>query len=89
MIVMLLARKANIYLTMLVNIGTLGLLFYLLLLFWQLKSGIKKGTRYTHILSIAIVCYSIQAFFNLSVVIVTPIFWVLLAIHYISEQHLE
>lgn len=75
---------ANVYLTMIINIGIVGLLNYLAFIFFQLKEGVKKMNSYSAILLIAIVCYLIQDFFNLSLVIVTPIFWLLMALHYRS-----
>ena len=75
---------ANVYLTMIINLGIIGLLNYLTFIFFQIKDGIKKINKYSAILLIAIVCYLTQDFFNLSVVIVTPVFWILMALHYIS-----
>lgn len=75
---------ANVYLTMIINIGIVGLIDYLAFLFFQLKNGIKKMNSYSSILLITIVCYLIQDFFNLWLVIVTPIFWLLMALHYRS-----
>ena len=75
---------ANVYLTMAVNIGILGLLAYLLFIGMQIFKGIKYKNKYSTIFLIAIICYIIQDFFNLWVVNVTPIFWTLMAIHYIS-----
>ena len=40
--------------------------------------------KYSCVLLIPIICFLIQDFFNLWVVIITPIFWVLMAINYIS-----
>lgn len=73
---------ANVYLTMLINIGIVGLGTYLAFIFAQLKKGIKNMNKYSIILLISIICYLCQDFFNLSVVIVTPIFWLLMALHY-------
>lgn len=75
---------ANVYLTMIINIGIIGLLSYLTFILFQLKNGIKKMNNYSAILLIAIVCYLIQDFFNLWLVIVTPIFWLLMALHHSS-----
>lgn len=72
---------ANIYLTIFVNLGVFGFISYLFFIGVQIYNGIKKMNNYSYILLIAIVCYSIQAFFNLSVVIVSPIFWILMAVH--------
>ena len=75
---------ANVYLTMLINIGVVGLGTYLAFIIAQLKKGIKNTNEYSAILLISIVCYLVQDCFNLSVVIVTPIFWLLMALHYRS-----
>ena len=75
---------ANVYLTMCINIGIVGLLNYLAFIFFQLKKGIEKMNNYSAVLLIAVVCYLVQDFFNLSLVIVTPIFWLLMALHYKS-----
>lgn len=75
---------ANVYLTMLVNLGVVGFLNYLLLIIFQIKNGIKKINNYSSILLLGFISYLIQDFFNLSVVIVTPIFWLLMALHYQS-----
>ena len=75
---------ANVYLTMIINVGIVGLLTYLSFIFFQLKEGIKKMNSYSAVLLIGITCYLIQDFFNLSLVIVTPIFWLLMALHYRS-----
>ncbi len=75
---------ANVYLTMIINLGILGLINYLTFIFYQLKMGIKKINEYSSVLLVAIICYLIQDFFNLSLVIVTPIFWLLMGLHYIS-----
>jgi putative inorganic carbon (HCO3(-)) transporter len=75
---------ANIYFTMLINLGIVGTISYLIFLISQVKLGIKNMTNYSYILLISIVCYMIQSFFNLSVVIVSPIFWITMAIHHLS-----
>ncbi len=75
---------ANVYLTMAINTGIIGLLTYLSFIFFNLKEGIKKMNGYSAILLIAIICFLIQDFFNLWLVIVTPIFWLLLGLHYRS-----
>ena len=69
----------NIYLTMLVNIGIVGLLCYLRI-FYLLLRKLYKSSIYYKILFLTIVCYLIQSCFNLSVVIVTPIFWTIVGI---------
>lgn len=71
----------NVYITMLINIGMLGLVVYLIFLILQLKEGVKKKNNYSKVLLIAILCYWIQDLFNLWVVVVTPVYWTLMAIH--------
>lgn len=77
---------ANIYLTMLINLGILGTFSYLSFLGYQLIKGIKKINKYSCILLISVFCYMIQSFFNLSVVIVSPVFWLLMGIHHLSIE---
>lgn len=74
----------NVYITMLINIGIIGLISYLIFLFFQFIDGIKSSNKYSIILLIAILCYCIQDLFNLWVVIVTPVFWILMAVHILA-----
>jgi putative inorganic carbon (HCO3(-)) transporter len=79
---------ANVYLTILVNTGILGLIAFammvLSLLFRLIKSAltgklndnIEHGNTYYYILALGILAYVVQDFFNLWVVIVTPIYFV-------------
>ena len=75
---------ANSYITILVNLGILGLLTYLLFLAIHIYYNIRYNNKYSIVLFIAFVCYLIQDCFNLWVVIVTPIFWILMALMYLS-----
>lgn len=77
---------ANVYLTMLINLGFTGLITYLLYIFEQIKNGLKFENIYSKILLTAFICFVIQDFFNFSVVIVTPIFWTMGAIFYKSAH---
>lgn len=72
---------------MLVNIGIIGLTSYLIFIIYQLIYGVKKRNYYSKVFLIAIMCFLIQDFFNLWVVIVTPMFWVLMAIHLLSIKN--
>ena len=72
---------ANVYITMLINIGIIGLISYIAFLILQFSNGIKNRNKYSTVLLIGIMCYLVQDFFNLWVVIVTPIYWTLMAIH--------
>lgn len=75
---------ANIYLTMFVNLGIVGGLCYIIFLFSHLFFGIKCKKKETIIIYCAIISYMVGSFFNLSVVIISPMFWVLLGIHHLS-----
>ena len=72
---------ANVYLTMMINLGIFGLLSYLGFLFCQIKKGIKNGNQESFIFLIAILCYIIQDFFNLSIVMTTSVFFAVLGMH--------
>lgn len=88
---------ANAYLTMLINIGIIGLTSYLVLLYMSIKSSIKnyngsnliEDNKETMILLSAVICYLIQDIFNLWVVIITPIFWATLALLNLSVKNNE
>lgn len=75
---------ANVYLTMVINIGIIGLLNYLLFVFVQIKDGIKNMNDFSKVLLIGIVCFLIQDIFNLSLVITTPVLWILMGLHFSS-----
>ena len=77
---------ANSYLTILVNTGFLGIISYLVCISLQLINGLKNSNKYSIVFFIALVCFLIQDCFNLWVVIVTPIFWVLMAIMFLSTN---
>lgn len=75
---------SNVYLTMMVNIGIMGLISYIVFIILQIIYLIKNKNEYSIIFLITFICFIIQDFFNLWVVIITPIFWVLMAIQFIS-----
>lgn len=75
---------ANTYLTMLVNIGILGLVAYLTFLIFILKFLLKNRNQWSIIFTISFICFIIQDFFNLWVVLIIPVYWVLTAIMYLS-----
>ena len=77
---------ANSYLTILVNTGILGLISYLIYISFQLINGLKNSNKYSIVFFIAFICFLIQDCFNLWVVIVTPIFWILMAIMFLSTN---
>jgi len=75
---------ANVYLTVLINLGIIGLFSYLTFIFSQVKLCLKNMNTYSVVLFTGFICYLIQDFFNLSVVIVSPLFWLLMALLYKS-----
>lgn len=77
---------ANSYLTILVNTGFLGMISYLSYIVLQVINGLKNINKNSIVFFIAFICYLIQDCFNLWVVIVTPIFWILMAILFISTN---
>ena len=82
------AATSSVYLTILVNTGVLGLVAFVLLILSQvfkllkialsgkLQDKIVHGNTYYYILSMGVLAYAVQDFFNLWVVIVTPIYFV-------------
>lgn len=70
----------NEYLHLLITVGIIGLLSYLSFIVGTIKRGIKLYNNDPYVMAVlfGIVCYSIQAFVNINLPIVTPIFWVLL-----------
>ena len=82
---------ANVYLTILVNTGALGLIAYMCVvasalfkllktaLVGKLEDKIVHGNTYYYLIAISVFAYAVQDFFNLWVVIVTPIYFVTLA----------
>lgn len=69
----------NEYLHMLVTIGILGLTAYILFVLSVIRRCIKyKNNYYMVAIAFGIICYSTQAFVNLNLPIVTPVFWLLL-----------
>jgi O-antigen ligase len=90
-------KAHNEYLQIAVTLGIPALLTYLLLLLAVLRKGFKavrvvheKDKILIYGLISAIIGYLIQAFFNISVVQVAPLFWSILGITYgISTYHLN
>ncbi len=72
----------NEYLHLLTTVGIVGVLSYLSFVVGIIKRGIKFHNKNPYVMAVlfGIVCYSIQAFVNLNLPIVTPVFWVLLGI---------
>lgn len=72
----------NEYLHLLTTVGIFGLISYLSFVIGVIVHGIKHHINKPYIVAVlfGIICYSIQAFVNLNLPIVTPVFWALLGI---------
>lgn len=72
-------RAHNEYLQTLVTLGALGLLAYLVILAAHMARAWKYSANPVVLaLGAALLCFYIQAFFNFSVTIITPFFWIFL-----------
>lgn len=71
----------NEYIHSLITVGILGMAFYVLALIVFIKRCYNEKNNNPYILAIAfgVICYSVQAFVNLNLPIVTPILWLLLS----------
>ena len=70
----------NEYLNILYHQGILGLISYLTLIVSVLKRAIPSRDTCTEALAVAVVSYLSQAFFGFSMCLVSPFFWVILAL---------
>ena len=70
----------NEYLHMLTTVGFAGLLAYLTFIFGYVRRSFyyRDKTPYVIAIMFSVICYSVQAFVNLNLPIVTPVFWLLL-----------
>ena len=75
----------NVYLHILVSNGIIGLIPYLILCLLTFIKGLKSKNLITFVLLGGFVAYSIQAFVNINVVQVTPIYYILIGL-ILSEQ---
>lgn len=75
-------KAHNELLQMAIATGVPSLILYLSFLFFILKKGFKqiKSDRYIIPILGSVIGYTIQAFFNISVVSVAPLFWVMLGL---------
>lgn len=72
-------KSHNEYLEYAVNNGVFSLFFYLIILVVILIKLLSNRSNYiSNILFLTILGYMIQGFFNISVIMVAPIFWILL-----------
>lgn len=70
----------NVYLHTLVSIGVLGVIPYLLLCLLAFIKGLKQKNKLGILLLSGFVAYSIQAFANISVIQVAPIYYVIIGL---------
>ena len=72
----------NEYLHIAITMGIPALIIYLLAIFSILESNLKKmfKNRLAFIFTLCIISYLVQAFFNISVIMVAPIFWFVLGL---------
>ena len=75
----------NVYLHTLVSSGILGLIPYLLLCLLVFIKGLRSKDNLTLILLGGFVAYSIQAFANISVIQVAPIYYIIMGLMLIKE----
>ncbi len=69
----------NEYLHMLVTVGIFGMTSYILFVLSFIRKSLNyKNNYYLIAIVFGVICYSAQAFVNLNLPIVTPIFWLLL-----------
>lgn len=70
----------NEYLHMLTTVGFTGLIAYLSFIIRYIRNCLhcKSKNPYIMAMMFGVICYSIQAFVNLNLPIVTPVFWLLL-----------
>lgn len=72
----------NEYLHTLITVGIFGLISYVSLLLFFIKNCLKNKSNNAYVVAVVfgVICYSVQAFVNLNLPIVTPIFWLLIGI---------
>ena len=82
-------KAHNIYLQMLVTNGIFALVTYCAVCLIIFIKGFKLRDAFSISLFIAFVGYSIQAFANISVIDVAPIFYIILGLLYTQKQKLD
>lgn len=70
----------NVYLQTLVSSGIVGLIPYLLLCLFTFVKGCKSNNKTFFIFFAGFVVYSVQAFFNISVISVAPIYYLIIGL---------
>lgn len=79
----------NVYLHTLVSTGILGLIPYLLLCLFVFIRGLKSNDKLILLLLAGFVAYSVQAFSNISVIQVAPIYYVMMGLILVSERNIK
>jgi hypothetical protein len=71
----------NEYLHLLITVGITGLLSYVVFVISIICNSLRCSKNNPYIIAIVfgVICYSVQAFVNLNVPIITPIFWLLIS----------
>ena len=72
----------NEYLHIAATIGIPALIIYLIFISTILIPKMKQmmNNKVSYIITLAIICYLVQAFFNISTIGVAPIFWMILGL---------
>ena len=79
----------NVYLHTLISTGILGLVPYLILCLLTFIKGLKSKNKLETILLAGFVAYSIQAFANISVIQVAPIYYIIIGLMLsIKQEHI-
>lgn len=80
----------NEYLHCLITVGIAGLASYVLFILSFIKNGLNRYKNpYIVAVIFGVICYSVQAFVNLNLPIVTPVFWLLISIGSAKEKLLN
>ena len=71
----------NEYLHLLITVGIAGLISYLVFVISNIWNTFRraKNNSYAIAIGFGVICYSVQAFVNLNLPIVTPVFWLLMS----------
>ena len=81
-------KAHDIYLEMFITMGVFTLFSYLLFLSTFIKKNITKDEN-VFVLSLMILTYLIQGFFNIDVIMVLPYFWIVLGLYVANERKIE
>jgi len=79
-------KAHNVYLQIAVTNGIPAIIIFLILLFVAFLKGIKLKNKFLTPIYIAFIGYSIQAFFNISVIDVAPYFYIILGLIFSDQK---